>query len=181
MCYDKTRGLLVLIKCRYGYVSFINLYWQEIKSFLFANLVVDASEMSSKLMSCPAENGEHPRSKMENRMDSMAAPALSTYTPEEMVQQMKELITENNELKGECACELVLKCKSLESLLWVFLFHDYEFCACLPLLDNILCLGSICCINDLASGKADLIGHIKLNWYGRLGEEQPNVWVTYLL
>ncbi|KFV41808.1 Optineurin [Tyto alba] len=29
----------------------------------------------------------------------MADPALSTYTPEEMVQQMKELITENNELK----------------------------------------------------------------------------------
>ncbi|KFV96597.1 Optineurin [Fulmarus glacialis] len=29
----------------------------------------------------------------------MAAPAPSTYTPEEMVQQMKELITENNELK----------------------------------------------------------------------------------
>ncbi|KFP76242.1 Optineurin, partial [Apaloderma vittatum] len=28
-----------------------------------------------------------------------AAPALSTYTPEDMVQQMKELITENNELK----------------------------------------------------------------------------------
>ncbi|NXG07790.1 OPTN protein, partial [Sakesphorus luctuosus] len=28
-----------------------------------------------------------------------AAPALGTYTPEEMVQQMKELITENNELK----------------------------------------------------------------------------------
>ncbi|NXE05102.1 OPTN protein, partial [Lophotis ruficrista] len=29
----------------------------------------------------------------------MAASALGTYTPEEMVQQMKELITENNELK----------------------------------------------------------------------------------
>ncbi|NXR61787.1 OPTN protein, partial [Rhadina sibilatrix] len=29
----------------------------------------------------------------------VAAPALNTYTPEEMVQQMKELITENNELK----------------------------------------------------------------------------------
>ncbi|XP_029870567.1 optineurin isoform X1 [Aquila chrysaetos chrysaetos] len=55
--------------------------------------------MSSKLKSRPAENGEHPRSKMENGMDSMAAPALSTYTPEEMVQQMKELITENNDLK----------------------------------------------------------------------------------
>ncbi|XP_071590203.1 optineurin isoform X3 [Heliangelus exortis] len=59
----------------------------------------DASEMSSKLKSRPAENGEHPRSKMENGTDSMAAPVLSTYTPEEMVQQMKELITENNELK----------------------------------------------------------------------------------
>uniref|UniRef100_A0A663LZ78 Optineurin n=1 Tax=Athene cunicularia TaxID=194338 RepID=A0A663LZ78_ATHCN len=55
--------------------------------------------MSSKLKSCPTENGEHPRSKMENRTDSMAAPTLSTYTPEEMVQQMKELIAENNDLK----------------------------------------------------------------------------------
>ncbi|XP_075284607.1 optineurin [Opisthocomus hoazin] len=55
--------------------------------------------MSSKLKSRPAENGEHPRRKMENGVDSMAAPAISTYTPEEMVQQMKELITENNELK----------------------------------------------------------------------------------
>ncbi|XP_009698827.1 PREDICTED: optineurin [Cariama cristata] len=36
---------------------------------------------------------------MENGTDSVGAPALSTYTPEEMVQQMKELITENNELK----------------------------------------------------------------------------------
>ncbi|XP_030309243.1 optineurin isoform X4 [Calypte anna] len=59
----------------------------------------DASEMSSKSKSRPAENGEHARSKMENGTDSMAAPVLSTYTPEEMVQQMKELITENNELK----------------------------------------------------------------------------------
>uniref|UniRef100_A0A8C3J3I5 Optineurin n=1 Tax=Calidris pygmaea TaxID=425635 RepID=A0A8C3J3I5_9CHAR len=55
--------------------------------------------MSSKSKSRPAENGEHARSKTENGTDSMASPALSTYTPEEMVQQMKELITENNELK----------------------------------------------------------------------------------
>ncbi|XP_048157732.1 optineurin isoform X3 [Corvus hawaiiensis] len=55
--------------------------------------------MSSKLKDCPAENGEHSKSKMENGVDSMAAPALNTYTPEEMLQQMKELITENNELK----------------------------------------------------------------------------------
>ncbi|KAM6037298.1 LOW QUALITY PROTEIN: optineurin-like [Chlamydotis macqueenii] len=55
--------------------------------------------MSSKLKSHPAENGEHPKRKTENGTDSMAASALSTYTPEEMVQQMKELITESNELK----------------------------------------------------------------------------------
>ncbi|XP_053834149.1 optineurin isoform X2 [Vidua macroura] len=55
--------------------------------------------MSSKLKGSPAENGEHSKSKMENGVDSMAPPALNTYTPEEMVQQMKELITENNELK----------------------------------------------------------------------------------
>ncbi|XP_068770138.1 optineurin isoform X2 [Struthio camelus] len=55
--------------------------------------------MSSKLQSRPAENGEHPRGKMENGTDGVAPPTLSTYTPEEMVQQMKELITENNELK----------------------------------------------------------------------------------
>ncbi|KAM6037461.1 LOW QUALITY PROTEIN: optineurin-like [Chlamydotis macqueenii] len=60
---------------------------------------VYASEMSSKLKSHPAENGEHPKRKTENGTDSMAASALSTYTPEEMVQQMKELITESNELK----------------------------------------------------------------------------------
>lgn len=141
------------------------------ESFLFANLVVGASEMSSKLKSRPAENGEHPGSKMENGTDSTAAPALSTYTPEEMVQQMKELITENNELKGECAREPVLKHKNMDSILWDFLSYEYEFSVHLPLLDNILYLGSNCCI-DSARGKASLIGHIKLNQYGRLGGAQ---------
>ncbi|NWI13401.1 OPTN protein, partial [Crypturellus soui] len=50
--------------------------------------------MSGKLQSRAAEHD--PRSRVAN---GTAAPALSTYTPEEMVQQMKELITENNELK----------------------------------------------------------------------------------
>lgn len=90
---------------------------QKIESFLLVNLVIAASEMSSKLKGRPAENGEHSKSEMENGVDSMAAPALNTYTPEEMLQQMKELITENNELKGECINELILKCKSRESLL----------------------------------------------------------------
>lgn len=91
------------------------------ESFLFTDLVVVASEMSSKVQSRPAENGEHPRSKMENGTDGGAAPTLSTYTPEEMVQQMKELITENNELKGECQCRFVWKCKRSPFCIFFFL------------------------------------------------------------
>lgn len=112
VCCDRACALRVLIKWVCDYAFFIT--GQEIESFLLANLATAASEMSSKLKGRPAENGEHSKSKMENGVDSVAAPALNTYTPEEMVQQMKELITENNELKGECACELVLKFKSPE-------------------------------------------------------------------
>lgn len=111
--------------------------------------------MSSKVQSRPAENGEHPRSKMENGTDGAAAPTLSTYTPEEMVQQMKELITENNELKGECECRSVLKCKRS---LFCSLFVCFSFPAgmnSVPLLDDVLYLGSIHCTSNSASGKAN--------------------------
>lgn len=53
------------------------------------------------MSSCPAENGKCPNSEMENGTHDMAPSTFSMYTPEEMVQQMKELITENNELKGK--------------------------------------------------------------------------------
>ncbi|XP_074873985.1 optineurin isoform X2 [Carettochelys insculpta] len=55
--------------------------------------------MSNKPLSCPAENGECHKSEMGNGLHSLASPSLGTCTPEEMLQQMKELITENNELK----------------------------------------------------------------------------------
>ncbi|KAM8821368.1 optineurin [Eudromia elegans] len=55
--------------------------------------------MSGKLQSRPAEHGERARSRAAGGTGGPAGPALGTYTPEEMVQQMKELITENNELK----------------------------------------------------------------------------------
>ncbi|KAM6096482.1 optineurin isoform 2-T4 [Chlamydotis macqueenii] len=74
--------------------------------------------MSSKLKSRPAENGEHPKSKMENGTDSMASSALSTYTPEEMVQQMKELITENNELKAMKLHNQAMKDRYEELSIW---------------------------------------------------------------
>lgn len=144
----------VLIKWVCDYAFFI--IGQEIESFLLAKLVAAASEMSSKLKGRPAENGEHSESKMENGVDSTAAPALNTYTPEEMVQQMKELITENNELKGEwmrtwAALKIQEPLVSSEGFV---LSYEYEFCACLPL------LGSIHCINNSASDNASLIRHI---------------------
>ncbi|KAM9173977.1 optineurin isoform 2-T2 [Pangshura tecta] len=55
--------------------------------------------MSSKPLRCPAENGECHKSETGNGPHNLASPVLGTFTPEEMVQQMKELITENNELK----------------------------------------------------------------------------------
>uniref|UniRef100_A0A8C8RVJ6 Optineurin n=1 Tax=Pelusios castaneus TaxID=367368 RepID=A0A8C8RVJ6_9SAUR len=55
--------------------------------------------MSSKLLKHPAENGECRKNEIGNGPHNMASSTLGTYTPEEMVQQMKELITENNELK----------------------------------------------------------------------------------
>ncbi|XP_010214173.1 PREDICTED: optineurin-like, partial [Tinamus guttatus] len=68
---------------------------------LSAALACGRLGMSGKLQSRPAEHGEDPRRRVANGTGGPAAPVLSTYTPEEMVQQMKELITENNELKGE--------------------------------------------------------------------------------
>lgn len=55
--------------------------------------------MSSKPLRRPAENGECHKSETGNGPHNLASPTLGTFTPEEMVQQMKELITENNELK----------------------------------------------------------------------------------
>ncbi|XP_050792854.1 optineurin isoform X4 [Gopherus flavomarginatus] len=55
--------------------------------------------MSSKPLRRPAENGECHKSETGNGPHNLASPMLGTFTPEEMVQQMKELITENNELK----------------------------------------------------------------------------------
>ncbi|KAJ6666436.1 hypothetical protein lerEdw1_000711 [Lerista edwardsae] len=56
--------------------------------------------MSKKPLSCPTSNGDRRRNEVENGHPNLSPSALGTYTVEEMVQQMRELITENNELKG---------------------------------------------------------------------------------
>lgn len=63
--------------------------------------------MSENSLSSATTNGDVRRNEVENGHPTHLLPALDTYTVEEMVRQMKELITENNELKGEenyCAC-----------------------------------------------------------------------------
>ncbi|XP_048357869.1 optineurin isoform X1 [Sphaerodactylus townsendi] len=55
--------------------------------------------MSKKVISCPTENGQCNQTEVENGHLGRFPPAGGTNSVEEMVQQMKELITENNELK----------------------------------------------------------------------------------
>ncbi|KAH0616433.1 hypothetical protein JD844_027521 [Phrynosoma platyrhinos] len=58
-----------------------------------------AVAMSKKPINGLAENGQHSETEVGNGHPNVPAPVLGTTTVEEMVQQMKELITENNELK----------------------------------------------------------------------------------
>ncbi|XP_067393400.1 optineurin isoform X3 [Emydura macquarii macquarii] len=74
--------------------------------------------MSSKPLSHPAENGECNKKETGNGPHNLASPTLGTYTPEEMVQQMKELITENNELKAMKMHNQVMKDRYEELSVW---------------------------------------------------------------
>ncbi|XP_058046862.1 optineurin isoform X1 [Ahaetulla prasina] len=55
--------------------------------------------MSKKPLNLPLENGQSEKTEVENGHPNLVPPTLSSSSVEEMVQQMKELITENNELK----------------------------------------------------------------------------------
>jgi hypothetical protein len=47
----------------------------------------------------------------------MVHPSLDTFTPEELLQQMKELLVENHQLKGELDCPSGLSTQETQSLL----------------------------------------------------------------
>ncbi|XP_015272719.1 PREDICTED: optineurin [Gekko japonicus] len=55
--------------------------------------------MSKKMISCPTETKQCNQTEVENGHPTLLPPTCGTNSVEEMVQQMKELITENNELK----------------------------------------------------------------------------------
>nr|XP_040133714.1 optineurin [Ictidomys tridecemlineatus] len=57
--------------------------------------------MSHQPLSCLTEKGDSPIETTGNGPPILAHPSLDTFTPEELLQQMKELLVENHQLKGE--------------------------------------------------------------------------------
>ncbi|XP_057643653.1 optineurin isoform X2 [Chionomys nivalis] len=55
--------------------------------------------MSHQPLSCLTEKGDSPCETPGNGPPNMVHPSLDTFTPEELVQQMKELLVENHQLK----------------------------------------------------------------------------------
>uniref|UniRef100_A0A673TM97 Optineurin n=1 Tax=Suricata suricatta TaxID=37032 RepID=A0A673TM97_SURSU len=55
--------------------------------------------MSHQPLSCLTEKGDSPHKTTGNGPPNLAHPSLDTFTPEELLQQMKELLTENHQLK----------------------------------------------------------------------------------
>ncbi|XP_040307355.1 optineurin isoform X2 [Herpailurus yagouaroundi] len=55
--------------------------------------------MSHQPLSCLTEKGDSPSETTGNGPPNLAHPNLDTFTPEELLQQMKELLTENHQLK----------------------------------------------------------------------------------
>ncbi|XP_036857575.2 optineurin isoform X4 [Manis javanica] len=55
--------------------------------------------MSHQPLSCLTEKGDSPNETTGNGPPNLTHPNLDTFTPEELLQQMKELLTENHQLK----------------------------------------------------------------------------------
>lgn len=55
--------------------------------------------MSHQPLSCLTEKGDSPCETPGNGPSNMVHPSLDTFTPEELLQQMKELLVENHQLK----------------------------------------------------------------------------------
>ncbi|XP_036763988.1 optineurin isoform X4 [Manis pentadactyla] len=59
----------------------------------------DTAAMSHQPLSCLTEKGDSPNETTGNGPPNLTHPNLDTFTPEELLQQMKELLTENHQLK----------------------------------------------------------------------------------
>nr|XP_020024834.1 optineurin-like [Castor canadensis] len=55
--------------------------------------------MSHQPLSCLTEKGDSPSEAPGNGPPHLAHPSLDTFTPEELLQQMRDLLVENHQLK----------------------------------------------------------------------------------
>lgn len=69
--------------------------------FSTCDVSVGPAAMSHQPLSCLTEKGDSPNETTGNGPPNLAHPNLDTFTPEELLQQMKELLIENHQLKGE--------------------------------------------------------------------------------
>ncbi|KFO34537.1 Optineurin [Fukomys damarensis] len=73
--------------------------WPVIRKVFLSASIVGTAAMSRQAFGCLPEKGDSRRETTGNGPPSLAHPALDTFTPEELLQQMKELLAENHQLK----------------------------------------------------------------------------------
>ncbi|XP_029093885.1 optineurin isoform X2 [Monodon monoceros] len=66
---------------------------------LVCDFSIGTAAMSHQPVSCLTEKGDSPNETTGNGPPSLAHPNLDTFTPHELLQQMRELLTENHQLK----------------------------------------------------------------------------------
>ena len=69
--------------------------------FSGCDISIGPTAMSHQPLSCLTAKGDSSNETTGNGPPNLAHPNLDTFTPEELLQQMKELLTENHQLKGE--------------------------------------------------------------------------------
>ncbi|XP_074180477.1 optineurin-like [Rhinolophus sinicus] len=67
--------------------------------FSVCNFSIGSVAMSHQQLNCLTEKGDSPNETTGNGPPNLAHPNLDTFTPEELLQQMKKLLMENHQLK----------------------------------------------------------------------------------
>ena len=73
---------------------------REMVIFSVCDFSIGTATMSHQPLSCLTEKGDSPSETTGNGPPHLAHPNLDTFTPHELLQQMRELLIENHQLKG---------------------------------------------------------------------------------
>ena len=73
----------------------------EMVIFSVCDFSIGTAAMSHQPLSCLTEKGDSPNETTGNGPPNLAHPNLDTFTPHELLQQMRELLIENHQLKGK--------------------------------------------------------------------------------